>query len=80
MVISTLLKISMVKLLINLHTILIIKKVIFQIKILNEINIFPIIICILIQFKVFNYSPWKFIWSTDIQNALQLTPVQLGQD
>ena len=55
MAISTLLKISMVKLLINLHTILTNKKLIFQIKILNEINIFPIIICILIQFKVFKH-------------------------
>ena len=57
MVISTLLKIGIVKLLKNLHTILIVKKQIFQIKILNEVNFFLIIICILIQFKVFIYSP-----------------------
>ena len=57
MVISTLLKIGMVKLLKNLHTILIVKKQIFQIKILNEVNFFLIIICILIEFKVFIYSP-----------------------
>ena len=72
MVISIFLKISTVKLLKNLHIILIVKKQFFQMKILNKINFFLIIICILIQFKVFIYSPWKFIWSTDIQNALLL--------
>ena len=72
MVISILLKIRMMKLLKKLHTVLIFKKLIFQIKILNEINLFLIIICILLQFKVFIYSPRKFIWSTDIQNTLLL--------
>ena len=38
-------------------TILIVKKKIYQIKLLNEINFFLIIICILIQFKVSIYFP-----------------------
>ena len=45
---------------------------IFSDKKLNESNFFLIIIYILIQIKVFIYSPWKFIWSTDIQNTLLL--------
>ena len=72
MVISILLKIGTVKFLKNLHIDLITKKLFFQIKKLNESNFFLIIIYILIQFKVFIYSPWKFIWSTDIQNTLLL--------
>ena len=52
MVISTLFKIGMVKLLKNFHTALIVKKQIFQTKILNGINFFLIIIYILIQFKM----------------------------
>ena len=51
MVISTLLKIGMVKFLKNLHTVLIVKKQIFQIKILNEINFCLIIIYILIPIQ-----------------------------
>ena len=43
-----------------------------QIKILNEINFFPIISYIVIQFQVYIYSPYKFIWSTDIQNEFIL--------
>ena len=68
MVIFILHKIWMVKLLKNLHIGLIAKKV----KKLNQSNFFLIIIYILIQFKMFIYSPWKFIWSTDIQNTLLL--------
>ena len=47
-VISTLLKIGMVKLLKNFHIALIVKKQIFQTKILNGINFFLIIIYIYI--------------------------------
>ena len=72
MVISILLKIGTVKFLKNLHINLITKKLFFQIKKLNESNFFLIIIYILIQFKVFLYSPWKLMWSTDIQNTLLL--------
>ena len=72
MVISILLKIGMMKFLKNLHIDLIAKKLFFQMKKLNESNFFLIIIYILIQSKVFIYSPWKFIWSTDIQNTLLL--------
>ena len=72
MVFSILCKIGMVKILKNLHIGLIVKKLFFQIKKLNEINFFLIITYILIQFKVFIYSPWKFMWSTDIQNTLLL--------
>ena len=39
--------------------------VIVQIKILNEINFFLIIIYILLQLKTL-----KFVWTTDIQKAL----------
>ena len=88
MVISILLKIGTVKILKNLHIVLIVKKQIFQIKLLNHINFFPIKIFIFIQFTVFIHSPCKFIWFTDIQNALllvfdhhnalQLITVQLG--
>ena len=62
----------MVKFLKNLHIGLIAKEQFFQIKKLNESNFFLIIIYILIKFKVFIYIPWKFIWSTDIQNTLLL--------
>ena len=72
MVISILLKIGTVKFLKNFHIDLITKKLIFQIKKLNESNFVLIIIYILIQFKVFIYSLWKFRWSTDIQNTLLL--------
>ena len=65
MVISILLKNEMEKFLKNLH-ISVIAKVIFQIKILNDNYFFLTIIYILIQFKVFIYSPQKCIWSTDI--------------
>ena len=44
-VISILLKIGMVKLLENLHTVLIVKNYIFQIKLLNRTNFFLFIIC-----------------------------------
>ena len=63
-------------------------KAYFLDKKLNESSFFLIMIYILIHFKVFIYSPWKFMWSTDIQNALLLiywplhgiaiTTVQLG--
>ena len=72
MVISISCKIGTVKFLKNLHISLIPKKLFFQIKKLNESNFILIIINILIQFKVFIYSPWKCIWSTDIQNTLLL--------
>ena len=72
MVISILCKIGTVKFLKNLHIGLIAKRLFCQIKKLNQSNFFLIIIYILIQFKVFIYSPWKFIWSTDIQNILLL--------
>ena len=72
MVISVLFKIGTVKFLKNLHIDFITKKLFFQIKKLNESNFFLIIIYILIQFKVFIYCPWKFIWSTGIQNILLL--------
>ena len=88
MVIATLLKIEMVKLLKNSHKVLIVKKQMFYIKILNKINLFLFIICILIQFKVFIYSPWNLYgpltfrmhcyWLSHYHNALQLTTVQLG--
>ena len=51
MVISILLNIEMAKFLLTLHSVLIVKMVIFQIKIINEINFFLIIINILLQFK-----------------------------
>ena len=72
MVISTLLKNGTVKFLKNLHIGLIAKKLFFQIKILNDNNFFLVIINILVKFKMFIYSPWKFLWSTNIQNALPL--------
>ena len=72
MVISILLKIGMVKFLKILLICLTGKKQFFQIKISSGINFFLIIICILIQFQVFTHSPWRFIWSTDKQNALLL--------
>ena len=52
MVISILLKIGIVKFLNNLHTALIVKKQIFLIKILNEINFFKILIYILNYLKM----------------------------
>ena len=73
MVISILFKIGIVKILKFLHTVLIDKKQIFQMKILDEINFF--IIIILIQLILVIYSPCyrkKFLWSTDIQDALPL--------
>ena len=72
MAIFTLLKNGMVKFLKNLHMGLIAKKLFFQIKILNDNNFFLIIIFILVKFKMFIYSPWTFVWSTNIQNALPL--------
>ena len=42
---------------------------ILQIKILNEINFFPIIIYILLQFKVYYLFPLQFLFPTNIQNA-----------
>ena len=45
---------------------------IFQIKIWNEINFFLIIIFILLQFKSVYLFSLKFLWATDIQNALLL--------
>ena len=72
MVISTLLKNGTVKFLKNLHIGLIVKRLFFQIKILNDNNFFLVIIYILVKFKMFIYSPWKFVWSTNIQNALPL--------
>ena len=56
----------------NLHTVLTVKKKIFQITIVNEINSFLIIICIIIQFKMSIYSPRNFVWSTEIQDSLPL--------
>ena len=62
------------------HTVLIFKKQVFQIKKLNEVNFFLIIIYILIQFKVFIYSPENSYgpltlrihcyWSINHHNAL----------
>ena len=72
MVISILCKIRTVKFLKNLHIGSIAKKAIFQIKKLNGSNFFLIIIYMLIQFRVFIYSPWKFMWFTDVQNTLLL--------
>ena len=66
MVISIFLNIGMVKFLKTLHIIFIVSKKNFQIKILNEINFLLIIIYTLLQFKVFIYSPPKFLRSTDI--------------
>ena len=59
MVISTLLKIGMVKLLKNFHTALIVKKQIFETKILNGINFCLIIIYIYINpvQSVYLFSP-----------------------
>ena len=71
-VISALLKNGTVKFLKNLHISLTTKKLFFQIKLLNDNNFFLIIIFILVKFKMFIYSPWKFVWSTNIQNALPL--------
>ena len=48
------------------HTVLIVKKEIFQIKILDEMNFFLIILCMLIPFKVFIYYSYTFLWSSDI--------------
>ena len=45
---------------------------IFRIKILNKINFFLIIIFILLQFKTVYLFSLKFLWTTDIQNALLL--------
>ena len=70
MVISILLNTGKVNFLKIIHSVLIAKKQIFQLKILDEINSFLIRIYILIRFKVFIHSPRKFIWSTNIQNAL----------
>ena len=70
MVISILLNIGMVKFLQILHSVLIVQRVIFQIKIFNKINFFLIIIYIFLQFKMFIDSPYNLIWTTDIQNAL----------
>ena len=65
--------IDMMKFLKNVHIVLILKKQLFPIKILNQINFFVIVtyIYILIQFKVFIYSPCKF-FILSIQNALLL--------
>ena len=60
MVISIFLNIGTVKFLKTLQTVFIVSKQIFQIKILNEINLLLIIIYILLQFKVFIYSPLNF--------------------
>ena len=90
MVISILLKIGTVKFLKNLHIDLITKKLIFQIRKLNESNFFLIIIYILIQLFIQClfilpenlYGPLTFrihcYWSIDHHMALQLTIVQLG--
>ena len=56
MVFSILLDIAMVKFLKTLHTVFNVKKLIFQIKLLNEINFFLKVNYILIQFKMFIYS------------------------
>ena len=56
MAISIFLNIGMVKFLKTLHTVFIVSKQIFKIKILKEINFLLIIIYILLQFKVFIYS------------------------
>ena len=70
MVISILLHISKVEFLKIIHIILIAKKQIFQVIILDDINSFLIRIYILIQFKMITFSPWKVPWSIDIQNEL----------
>ena len=44
----------------------------FQITILNEINFFLIIIYTLLKFKTVYLFSWKFLWTTNIQNALLL--------
>ena len=77
MVISILLNIGMMKFL-TLHPILITKIVIFQIKILNEINFFLIVSYVLLQFETVLFIPLKFLWTANYQNALQLTTVHLG--
>ena len=60
MVISIFLNIGTMKFLTILHIVFIVLKQIIQIKILNEINFLLIIIYILLQFKVFIYSPHNF--------------------
>ena len=60
MVISIFLNIGTVKFLKTLHTVFIVWKQIFQIKIFNEINFLLIIIYKVVQFKVFFYSPLNF--------------------
>ena len=57
MMISILLNIGTLKFVKTLHTPLIVKKHKSQIKILDEINFFLIIIYMLIQLKVFIYVP-----------------------
>ena len=56
----------------NFACITIVKIMIFQIKILNEINLFLIIIFKLLQFKIVCVCSLKFLWTTAIQNALLL--------
>ena len=53
MVISILLNIGMVTFVKTLHNVFIVQKQIFQIKILNEMNIILSMIYVLIQFKLF---------------------------
>ena len=64
--------------------------IIFQIKLLNEINFFLILIYLLWQLKIVHVFPLKFLRITSIQirlllvnwpltdHALQLTTLQLG--
>ena len=70
MVISNFLNIRTVKFLKTLHTIFIVSKLFFQIKILNKIYFLLIVIYILFQFKVLIYSPLNFWCLLTYINAL----------
>ena len=56
----------------TLCPVLITKMIIFQIKLLNEINFFLILIYLSLQFKIVHVFPLKFLWITSIQIALLL--------
>ena len=72
MVFFIFLKFGMVKLFETLQTVSNVKTNIFQIKILNEITLFPFIIYTFIKFKVLVNLPKSFHGPLVCENALQL--------